>query len=57
MSHGGKRSGAGRPEVQLDEKRMMLLIGQGVSQREIAQRFGVGQQVIWYRVNKLNKAQ
>ena len=55
MTHGGARPNAGRPSVQLDEKRMMLLIGQGVSQREIAQRFGVPAHVISYRVKKLKK--
>ena len=55
MTHGGARLNAGRPEVQIDEKRVMALIRQGISQREIAKRFGVGQQVIWYRVNKLKR--
>ena len=55
MTHGGKRLNAGRPQAQIDEKRVMALIGQGISQREIAKRFGVGQHVIWYRVNKLKK--
>lgn len=54
MNHGGTRKGAGRPSVGIDEKRMMLLISQGVSQREIARRFEVSSPVIWYRVKQIN---
>lgn len=57
MRHGGKRLGAGSPEVNIDGKRVMTFISQGVSQRDIAQRFGVSQSVIWYRVQKLTRAQ
>lgn len=53
MTHGGERQGAGRPSVPLDEKRMMHLINQGVSRREIGKRFGVAADVIAKRVLKL----
>jgi transposase len=52
---GGKRQGAGRPATLIDERRMMVLIGQGVSRVEIAGRFGVGKHVITDRVQKLKK--
>ena len=55
MTHGGKREGAGRPSVLIDENRLMALQKQGVSWREIAERFGVPLCVIQYRVTKLNK--
>lgn len=53
MKHGGKRQNAGRPQVPIDEKRMMVLVEQGVSRKAIAERFGVKAHVIRDRVNKL----
>jgi len=48
MTHGGKRAGAGKPRTQLDERRVLVLMAQKVSQREIAERFGVTLGVIKY---------
>ena len=55
MSNGGKRPGAGRPAVQIDERRVMTLVDLGVSQRDIAERFGVALHIIKDRVRKLKK--
>lgn len=57
MTHGGKRPDAGRPGAAIDERRMLVLMGQGISAKEIAQRFGVPIGVIQYRSRKLKKAQ
>jgi transposase len=53
MTHGGKRLGAGRKPTNIDEKRMMLLIGRGMLQKDIASAFGVPSHVIRERVKKL----
>lgn len=55
MTHGGERPGAGRPSTAIDERRMLVLMGQGVTMPEIAQRFGVTLHVIQYRSRKLKK--
>jgi transposase len=44
--HGGARKGAGRPAIQIDKRRVLVLRGQGLSIREIAERFEVTQMVI-----------
>ena len=44
--HGGVRKGAGRPAIQIDKRRVLVLRGQGLSIREIAERFEVTQMVI-----------
>jgi transposase len=54
MSMGGKRAGAGRPKTNIDDKRVLVLLGQGFSRREIAERFGVSIGVIQYSV-RFNK--
>lgn len=54
--HGGKRTGAGRPGAAIDERRVMVLLGQGVSVPQIAERFGVSLHVIKGRVIKLRNA-
>lgn len=56
MTHGGARSGAGRPRANIDDKRVMVLISQGVSRPAIALRFGVPLGVIQYSILK-SKAQ
>ena len=55
MTHGGKRPNAGRPLTSIDERRVMVLVGQGVSQQTISLRFGVTLNVIAYRVAKIKK--
>ena len=55
MKHGGNRTGAGRPATPLDERRMLNLVGQGISQREIAERFGLTKTLIYARLRKLRK--
>lgn len=55
MISGGKRPGAGRKPTNIDEKRMMFLVSQGFTQREIAQRFAVPVHVIQARVLKIAK--
>ena len=55
MTHGGKRPGAGRPTTNVDERRLLVLQSQGVSQQEIADRFGVSKNVIGYRLRKMHK--
>jgi transposase len=44
--HGGARKGAGRPAIQIDKRRVLVLRGQGLSIRAIAERFEVTQMVI-----------
>jgi hypothetical protein len=43
-THGGARKGAGRPAIQIDKRRVLVLRGQGLSIREIAERFEVSSQ-------------
>ena len=52
---GGARPGSGRKPTMLDERRTLVLHGQGVSMREIAERFGVSLQVIKYFFKKRRK--
>ena len=56
MTHGGKRDGAGRPSVPIDEKRLIALRKQGISNREIGIRFGVPVYVIAYRMVKIKQS-
>jgi transposase len=44
--HGGARKGAGRPAIPIDKRRVFVLREQGLSQKAIADRFGVTQMVI-----------
>jgi len=55
IGHGGARAGAGRPYTQLDEQLLLWNLARGVSQRQIARDFGVGQGVICNAVRRLNK--
>jgi len=45
-THGGARKGAGRPAIQIDKRRVLVLRGQGLSIRAIAERFEVTNMVI-----------
>ena len=53
---GGARPGSGRKPTLIDELRTLVLHSQGVSMREIAERFGVNIQVIKYFFRKRRKA-
>lgn len=54
--HGGARKGAGRPKAKIDERRMLVLRGQGMTIKAIAERFGVTVMTIRYALQKLGKA-
>lgn len=49
---GGARPGSGRKPTLIDERRALVLHEQGESMRKIAERFGVGIQVIKYFFKK-----
>ena len=46
MSRGGARPGAGRPKVNVDERRVRVLAADGVPQRAIAARMQVSRDVV-----------
>ena len=52
---GGARPGSGRKPTLIDDRRAISLYKQGVSMREIAERFGVNLEVIRYFFRKLRK--
>jgi len=52
---GGARPGSGRKPTLIDERRTLVLHSQGVSMREIAERFGVDYEVIKYFFRKRRK--
>lgn len=52
---GGVRPGSGRKPTLIDERRALVLHSQGVSMREIAERFGVDYEVIKYFFKKRRK--
>ena len=54
---GGARKGAGRKPANLDTRRMMVLLGQGVTMKEIAIKFDVTYETIKYAVSKVKSAQ
>ena len=49
---GGARPGSGRKPTLIDERRALSLHKQGVSMKEIAERFGVNLEVIRYFFRK-----
>jgi transposase len=53
---GGARPGSGRKPTLIDERRALVLHGQGESMQKIAERFGVSLQVIKYFFRKRKKA-
>ena len=53
---GGARPGSGRKPTLIDERRVLVLHGQGESMQKIAERFGVSLQVIKYFFRKRRKA-
>jgi transposase len=46
MTHGGKRSGAGRPRVNISISRVYKLYDQGLTTREVAKIFEVSHMTI-----------
>lgn len=54
---GGARAGSGRKPANIDTRRMMCLLNQGVTKKEIASRFGVTYEAIKYAVSKVKSAQ
>jgi DNA invertase Pin-like site-specific DNA recombinase len=56
--HGGARIGAGRPATPVDARRAIVLRKQGLSYRQIAERFGVTQTIVKRAVrNEIKKEQ
>jgi len=53
--HGGSRKGAGRPQTQIDIRRILSLKDQGFSMNQIAQRFCVPLHIIRYAIEKARK--
>ena len=53
MTYGGKRPGAGRPAILLNEERLLALDKQGIAHAFIAERFGVKAGVVSRRLRKL----
>ena len=53
--HGGARNGAGRPQTNIDTRRMLVLREQGVAMKDIAGRFGVSVWIVRYALNKLKR--
>lgn len=54
---GGARAGSGRKPANIDTRRMMCLLSQGVSMKEIASKFGVTHDTIKYAVKKIRTEQ
>jgi transposase len=52
---GGARQGSGRKPTLIDGRRALVLRSQGMSMREIAERFGVNIEVIKYFFKKQRK--
>ena len=53
--HGGARTGAGRPATPIDIRRAIVLRKQGLSYRQIAERFGVTQTIVRRAVRNQTK--
>ena len=54
---GGARVGSGRKPANLDRRRMMVLLNQGVTMKEIAIKFDVTYETIKYAVKKFRITQ
>jgi transposase len=46
MTHGGKRKGAGRPRANVSVSRVLKLFSEGVTKKDIAEKFGVSEVTI-----------
>jgi transposase len=53
--HGGARIGAGRPATPIDLRRVIVLRKQGLSYRQIAERFGVTETIVRRAVRNATK--
>jgi len=49
---GGARPGSGRKPTLIDERRVLVLHGQGESMRSIAEKFNVSHEVVKYFFKK-----
>ena len=50
--HGGARPGGGKPRTQLDERRVLVLLSEGLSRKTVGERFGTTEDVIRGVVNR-----
>lgn len=55
MTHGGKREGAGRKPLQVDDARLVTAIKSGRTQLDIAKHFSVSQSFVSDRSIKLRQ--
>jgi transposase len=46
LNHGGKRKGAGRPRINISVSRVLKLFSEGVTKKDIAEKFGVSEVTI-----------
>ena len=46
MTHGGKRKGAGRPRANISVSRVLKLFSDGVTKKDIAEKFEVSHTTI-----------
>ena len=46
LNHGGKRKGAGRPRANISVSRVLKLFNQGITKKEIAEKFEVSDMTI-----------
>ena len=46
LGHGGKRKGAGRPRANVSISRVLKLFDQGITKKDIAEKFGVSDMTI-----------
>lgn len=54
MTHGGKRAGAGRPRKDIFVNRVYKLRDEGMTFKEIAERFEVSQMTIYRLIKRRN---
>jgi transposase len=57
LTHGGARNGAGRPATSVDKRRVEVLMGEGLSMKVIAERFGVTPAVIKRVIKEIRNGQ
>jgi DNA-binding transcriptional regulator LsrR (DeoR family) len=52
MTHGGKRKNAGRPRINISVSRVLKLFSEGVTKKDIAEKFGVSEVTIGRIIKK-----